>query len=455
MNLHPIHKGDVSLQPNTEVNDRAKLNNALNQRITRAAIILTVYAAFLNSILRSSEESVVTLYRVLLPFTLLLTITIFWRAAITRYLVYSLLITAAYSFCQLYFASKMTDPFCLSYTANILSLIAFIYLVTIWMSLCDYPSFLRHLYSWYLFLVLASIHQLITGFHYPNAPFLDGVARIFHGQENDTSLAIASFVPFLVSRLKKDFSSWIALLLGVGVIYINGTRCVLLAVAFYPALLLAGKMSRGFSRLSKLQASLTLAAVAILLGLIVYVERDAPVPMSDHVSSLQELLLEPIQQIISGYKPTEQLTSINLRVTLIGVGLDRYLGSYGFGIGPGVSTYFVREYYPDIATSMHVFIVQLLIECGWLFLGFLVVLFYTSKRRLGKHSTIVRILFLMLVTASITSGAITNYYFFACAIALLAHHEISRSNLFRRTAFDRALSKPRRILNSQSNAHLR
>ena len=396
-------------------------------------LLLTFVVAYLNPVLRASEESIFTAFRLLLPLVGAVFFVRFAHRSGTRRVILCIAVVLAYSLVQMTAFGLLSDGFIWSYLINVIALIVFIFFIHTYQELYGRDSLFRHLYFWYAVLVIASIHQLLTGFAYPNVEHREGVARIFHGQENDASLALAAFVPILLQRSRHDPLAVVLLVAGVCIIYLNDTRGVLIGVAAYPVMLAVPWLANALGRRAKvLKPLLGLLILSVLLTTIGTM-KDVPIELANKESSLGELVVEPLAQIAAGEMMDAELTSINLRVTMTIVGLQQFFSTFGFGIGPGASTHFVEQYYSGIATSMHVFPLQLLTEYGWLFLA--VMLWITAKfgPRLGWRRFVPLFFFFNLVTISITAGAITNYYFFACAAFALTAPTIAKGQEIRPT----------------------
>lgn len=393
--------------------------SALVGSALKILLLLTFVAAYLNPILRASEESTLTVFRAMLPIVATVFFVRFIRLGVTRRYLFFIAIVLFYSIAQMFVFGFLSDGFVWSYLSNIVAAIVFIYFVYLYRTLYGTESLFRHLYLWYAVLVTASVHQLLTDFEYPNAPFREGVARIFFGQENDTSLALAAFLPVLLSRVRRDPLAAVLAIAGVVIVYLNNTRGVLVAIAAYPVML---AVSWAIGRLSQRAAILKpIVAAIVVLGVLsgVYFLQDSAIRFTDYETTLSELVVDPVTEIVTGQMMDAELTSINLRVTLALVGLLQYASTFGFGVGPGASTYFVQQYYEGVATSMHIFPLQLLTECGWLFLATVIWIAFVWGPRLGWKRFLPVFIYLNLAACSITAGGITNYYFFACAVFIL------------------------------------
>ncbi len=308
-----------------------------------------------------------------------------------------------------------------SYLINIFIAIAFIYLIVIYIAAFGTGSMFRHLTVCYALIVALSFHQIWTGVHYPNTPYHDGVACIFMGAVNNTSLAIAGFGAVLwlealrTSRPVRFVSgAFAAFLLGLVIVYINGSRGIFLAMILL-LLLICGKEILVRIQVKSMFVRVALSALLVMgtIGLVTTLSEYEIWEYEGGGGTIRELIFDPALSILRGETAEQQLTSVNLRVTAVGIGLQNWKQTFGFGIGPGASTAFVEKIYGGIARSIHIFQFQMLIECGWLFVAMLVWLVRCCSRRGPLFWPI--LIFLIGATSSMSSGAITNYFFLACA----------------------------------------
>lgn len=289
--MHPA-AGNLGEQDEVSRRSAAALGTGL-----KILLICTFITAYLNPMLRPSEESVVTAYRLILPLVAGALLFRYIRRPVTQKFALYIAVVVAYSLAQMFVFGLFSDGFVWSYLINIVALILFIYFVYLYLDRYGSESLDRHLYFWYVVLIVASAHQLLTGFAYPNVPYREDVARIFFGQENDASLALAAFMPMLFARCNRDPLALLLLAAGVFLIYVNNTRGVLIAVAAYPVLLgTCWAIERFGRRIRPLRPLLAVLLVGVVAASI-YSFRDTPIWLTNDFTSLGELLLDPLAEI--------------------------------------------------------------------------------------------------------------------------------------------------------------
>lgn len=384
---------------------------------SKAEYVVLFIAAFLDPILRTSPESDITLFRVLFPLFIILRFPALVTLPAFR-MAFALIGTAVlYMGLQIIFLKYETEFFVLSYAILVICATLFIYIV--------YAAYRHHgilfvidlLIIWYVLMVLASLIQIYFPFDLPNAPHRVGVARIHFGQENDASIAIASLFPLLFWRFKHALLSWGFLATGLFVIYENGTRMVILAVALLLLMMLLSYLARRMAQISKIPSVLVwLTGGMVMVGLI-FLIRDMPIHFPDHSTSLMELIMTPLDEVFAGRMP-EEYTSVNVRVIAAIAGLGALASTYGFGVGPGASRFVVGEHLdPAFVSSMHSFPIQLIVELGWLVVAIATFLLLRFRRQINWSAFTGIIIFNVALVASATSGAITNYFFLTCLAA--------------------------------------
>jgi hypothetical protein len=342
----------------------------------------------------------------------------------------------AYSLAQIVIGGPLRDPFMFSYLANLVVLLAYIFLIDTFIRRYGFERFYRHLYVWFTVMLILSIHQLITDFEYPNAPFRAGVARIYFGQENDASIAIAAFIPFLFFIRRRILLSLLLLIAALSVLYLNSTRVALLALVFYPLFMLMAWISSWLRDKYSAPHWLSMLVLMLIASTAVLLLRDVPIPLRGYDATLNELVLEPIGKILTGAKQ-EVITSINVRVTLAIAGLHALASTLGFGVGPGGTTHIVAEHYdPSFVISLHVFPLQLLVEHGWMFIAAILWFIMHYRRLLSWRRYLPYLAFAALASSSGTLGLVTNYYAVACMIFALYY--------FRSPARDESAEAPQR-----------
>lgn len=391
----------------------------LSETLLYLFLATTIFTSYLNPILRTSPDSGITVFRLLIPVAIMLLVGKFLFQRRTLIFLLFVAILLAYSLVQIVIGGPLRDLFMFSYLANLVVLLAYIFLIETFIRRYGFERFYRHLYVWFTVMVVLSIHQLITGFEYPNVPYLAGVARIYFGQENEASIAIAAFIPFLFYIRRRILLSLVLLIAALGVLYINSTRVVLLALAFYPVFILLAWISSWLRDKHSVPHWVSMLVLILIVSITVLLLRDVPIPLHGYQGTLNELVLEPIGKILTGTQP-EVFTSINVRVTLAIAGLQALASTLGFGVGPGGATHVVAEHYDrSLVISLHIFPLQLLVEHGWMLIAAIIWFFMRYRRLLYWRRYLPYLAFAVLATASGTLGMVTNYYVAACMVFAL------------------------------------
>jgi hypothetical protein len=403
----------------------AQIPHPLTEEARRRAVALasqkmlllaTFVIAYLNAILRTSVDSPASLFRIILPFVTLYFVLKHLRQQLTTRLLLVLCVLLSYCLTQILLLGLSGSAGVWSYLVNLAATAIFVYFVVWYHGAFGTRSLFNHLYLWYCVLIALSVHQLITGVEYPVVPNRDDVARIFFGQENDCSLAIAAFLPMLVFRARRDPIALVLFAIGFAVTYLNGTRGVVLGIGAYPVVLAAFAVLGKFAKRARPLRPLLFAIVILFVAIPVYLFRDTHISLvGDEEGSLTTLVIDPITEAARGQMMDAEITSTNVRVTFIVIGAQHYLGTYGFGIGPGAFQELGGSIFPDLAASMHVFPLQMLAELGWMYVALMIWIIRLGVRRFGWASFMPTFIYYNLICMPITSGAITNYYFFACA----------------------------------------
>lgn len=382
-----------------------------------AAFSILFIAAFLDPILRISAESDITLFRVgIFAFLAVFSFKLL-RLPGAKTAIAIGTVWAIYMACQILIFGHWNNFSVLSYAALVLCLIVYLFINYSCCIIYNTISLFKLLYFWYIFIVLLSIIQLLTDLKIPNAPFRESVARIYFGQENDTSTALAAFFPFLLYRLRKDAFAAPLLIAGIATVYLNGTRMVLLAIGFYLCLLGGVWIVNQIRLHTAVKAIWVWCGFALVAAFAAYLARDIPIEFPDHSATLTEMVFLPIDDIMEGRLQVEQITSINIRITAAIAGVHAYLQTLGFGIGPGASRFIIAQYYPaSLVTSMHSFPLQVLVEFGWLAVVTVVFLAVRLRNSMNWEHFVPYLTYMIAVVSSATSGTVTNYFLFSCLV---------------------------------------
>lgn len=380
-------------------------------------MVLTIVAAFLNPVLRLSPDDPVTLFRIVFPaIAIALIIRTIFQPETALFLL-NLAAFTGYSILQLVAHNATRDGYMLAYFINIATLLLFLHFIANFARGHGTTKLHDVLYWWFVLIMALSIGQLLTGLPFPNAPFRQGVARIYFGQENDASVAIAAFLPLMFWRSRWRLFSVLLLTAAIYVLYVNGTRTVLIAIAAYPLLLGYAFLGNWLKRAYGVPWRISLPLPIVLSIAFAYAIQDAEIKFADHSTSLNEMLFTPIWEILAGRDLRDAETSINVRITLIVAAFKAWLTTLGFGLGPGGTTHVVALYYPrDYVRSMHSFPLQVLFEHGWFLIASIAFFIWRFADELDWRRFFPYAIYLLLAVSSATSGLITNYYFFACTV---------------------------------------
>lgn len=359
---------------------------------------------YFNAVLRTSLESGITLFRVLLPVMILVSFVIFksmtvkYCAVVIVLLIYALFTTQMMSnfetFNVIYFLHYCT--------------IIFVSLLTLALiRKFGIASVYNHLRNVYILMIAMGILQFYYPYELPNTYYRQTI-NAFYWVENDLSTALAAFIPFLLMSSNKKYVNWVLAFLGIAIIIYNSSRIALLALIFFIVFKILNRFGwMGYA----------IAALTVLLLFLLF--KDFKLESN----TLYQLLVEPFGHIFS-LSRYDRFGSIYDRTNALIFGIKELIASSGFGIGPGNATAMFKEpkYFLPTAESMHNFIAHIIVEYGWLMLIILtwfLIRSYNIRRRLGIKLKQDRVLLIYLITVSLASltqseGLFSNYYFFVC-----------------------------------------
>ncbi|MCA1649536.1 MAG: O-antigen ligase family protein [Acidobacteria bacterium] len=238
------------------------------------------------------------------------------------------------------------------------------------------------------------------------------------GQE--ASLAILGYLAVLFAYSRLRPAGLIAALGGIAVIWINGSRAVLLATALLLVVTALLKLTSALPRAYRRQWSIPhVAGVVTLLLIAAVAVKDVPIHMPDHDTSLHELVEAPLEHIVS-LRLSSNYTSVDVRANLAIAGLRALYDTAFLGIGPGNSRAITARFYaPRLVTSFHNFLMQCVAEYGLLALAaFALLLTFVVRRRVNPQA-IAGIGALTLGTFGTAASVFSNFYFLSCLFLLL------------------------------------
>lgn len=380
--------------------------------LERVLVYFFLFTGYCNTVLRLSDESDFTLFRILLPIGFAY---FFWQysksailcaSAIFSFFIYglftSLFLSRFSGFSVVHLLHYTTLIFLLFFTSSLIRRFGIL-------------SVFAHLRSIYVLMIFLAAVQLLTAFEFPNTTYR-GTLNIFFGVDNDFAAALAVMIPALLMDRLHPFSSKILAGAGTAIIAYNGSRIALIALVLFVIFILLNK----YSYLGWIFSSL---GVVILF----FVFRDYRLGGD----SLEKLLLEPFQHIFT-LTPSGMHGSIYYRTDALIFGIKELISTLGFGIGPGNATrmFELPEYTLEGAQSMHNFVAQTIVEFGWLMIA-LILLFIKSlfSERRSRVMT-VYVVTVALASLSQSEGLFSNYYFFVAGLCCFRYLSIdSRSQI--------------------------
>jgi hypothetical protein len=239
-----------------------------------------LFIGYLNTVLRISLESNITLFRVLLPVMIIFSFFIF-RSTMIKFcgivfvfLVYGIfnsLVTSRFEnfnvvyflhYCTLIFLGLLTFSLIRKYGPHVV---------------------FNHLRTVYILMLIIAALQFIFQFEIPNT-YYRGTLNIYYWVENDLSTALAAFIPFLLAAPNKKTANWILGFLGIAVIVYNSSRIAILSIIFF----IVFKALNRFGRTGYI-----VSAVTVLLLFLVFKDYKL------EGNTLYQLLINPFQHIFT------------------------------------------------------------------------------------------------------------------------------------------------------------
>lgn len=336
---------------------------ALDAVLVPLLYFVIVIAAF-NTVLRSEIESSITLYYAAAPILLvilLLTTTWFfrWIVAFVIAAIYGVLVARWFGTPQEFYVPKLLF---LLFLLTFFGVMRFLHLRD--------PNFteniLRTLWGLTLAVFALAIIQSITGFRLPNVDPADyGYLTAYFFTPNDVALFVSAGLTLVLMR-RGPFQLKAALFTGVLILNtVNDARAALMAMAIIPVVFYVSKSASMFRSPPLVVAGLAgIGLAALIFGGSAIEFQVGAVRLNFY-----ELLAEPIRRIV-------QLDDYNLRGSLYDrsdaliISIREFIGTLGFGLGPGGSTYLLSlpEHKLVTAESLHNAMAEFAVEFGVLFL---------------------------------------------------------------------------------------
>jgi len=382
----------------------------------------TLILSFMHAVLRLNESSSMSLYRVLMPFSLLILFLGYKKSKksiiiVGLIIIYNILIGFFYSSDFLHMGVLFLHYISI---LNIFLIIQYIY---------DKKGFgpvYKILYSFLLLSILIAILEMIFQFRLPNtAVYYDGSVSAFNWNQNELGTIFLSFVPFLLVY-EKNKIKLLLLLSIIIIVYINDSKLVLIGILI--AILLYN-IKKNIFEINIYFKNITLFLFLFLIFFLFFLPYDEIyISFRDYDISIYELLGMPISHILTLTPFPDMGGSETTRANTIIYGITELVNSHFFGIGAGNSLTMLEkpEYQLMSAKSMHNLPIQLVVEQGIgvlvLYIS-LIVLFVKLliKQNLTNIQLVVFVSIPSIFIGSMGSsiGIFSDYFFFASIFLMI------------------------------------
>lgn len=367
-----------------------------------------VLLSFMHVVLRPNEESHISLYILALPFSLIYigckTMKKEWKIYVGFgiLLLYNYLLTYFYCNIYSYYLVSSYHYLCLF---NVLMILIYLY------RKMEFRNIYFFLKAFFHLSIVIAVLEIISGVDLPNVAghYNYTVVSAFTYNVNEFSVAMASFLPLYMIFEKKSKEKFLFIAIALWLMYYNDSKitlisCILAFMCFY-----ANK------HVHPIIIILFLVSIPVTLSFIGNIE----ITFRDYSMSLNDLLLGPIQHILSGNE-IGIVSSIGSRVNAVINAIKEWYDSYFMGIGIGGTLHMMERLQLYGAKSIHNLPIQLLTENGiviffmyvWLLFRFIKLL---VKKYLQADEQLFVFAFVCFFIGSMGSsvGIFSNYYFWA------------------------------------------
>jgi len=369
-------------------------------------VIFTI--AGLSTILRPSIESKITLFRVLLPFLVLLLLIINKRKFINFFILSSTFVLYAIIVSYISVFQTVNTPFILYYVTLFF---LFFYSSAVFKKY-DKIEIFSYFKGLYICLLVLGFTQYFFGGVYFNTQDRLPAINIFFWNENDYSavLTLLTCFYFIVVNNKLKY---ILLFCSLFLIVHNDAKMAVIALMlfFLGSIMLKIKLSR--------KLKLGFMGFVLIAAITAYFLKDYRIQGGYSISTIVENLVERIytQEILL------HLGSFNSRSNAIILGVGNFFNSFGLGIGPGNSILMMTEIVIPgterwAAKSMHNFIFQIITEAGVFGITLLLAIYFKIRKIIKRNTDyskgvlIVYFLSIIITITILSGGAWSNYFFF-------------------------------------------
>lgn len=398
-------------------------------RTDNLVVFSALFFSFLHVILRVSETSSFSVFRLITPILLL-----YLLLKNSKYIKLALFFFffLIYNFILSYFYDSRCE-YCMAFTFHYSCLftlgLSMHYLIKN-AKLKDIYTFLK--YSLYLFIIIW-IAEYIFKFNLPNvAIYSDGSRSSVFWVQNDFATGIIGFLPlFLI--FEKQTKRIVFLILVSYIFYVNDSKVALIAFLLVINVFFLLKFS------PRIRIIFFSFISIFFIVIVIFFAAKIQLNFRDNVLSLSELIIDPINHIFSLKPYADKGGSIQTRTNAMIYALQTFKESFGLGIGAGNTITMLQkpEYKLISAKSIHNFPVQIIVENGLIAIIAVIlllrkqfsILFLKSNTRIDKLYLLVFSCYI-IGTLSSSVGIFSNYFFWANLFFVLMLHKSDDIELF-------------------------
>lgn len=381
---------------------------------------IMLFLAFLHAVLRSSPESSFSVYRMLLPFSLLLISLKNYKQTTYYYVLFVFLI---------FYNLILTYVYCNQYTH-------FVVMVLHYFSLFNIFLIVKYLYGKYGFEQLykffraffflsigVAILEYVTELRLPNtAIYEDGSVSAFAWNQNELGTALFSFFVLYLIYEKNNFIKIATICVYFFLNFVNDAKVVLIASVLAIFLYLHQVW---FSK--KVKYVLNFTGIFLIFVLFMLPYDEIYVSFRDYEISLEVLLVNPIEHIVTLTPFPDLGISIETRANAVIYAIQEFIDSNFMGIGMGNTLVMLEkpEYSMEAAKSIHNFPVQVLVENGFLILMFYIAVLVKFIKVMWKNTSkkdilaYVAIPSFFLGSMGSSVGIFSNYFYMSCLFFII------------------------------------
>ena len=395
--------------------------------ITFFSVILIL--SFMHSILRINDTSSLSLYRLLMPFSLLIFIFTFRKSLnififYFLFFFYNLILTVIYTSNYSHFV--ITSIHYLS-ILNIYIIIYYLYISV------GFRYIYNLLYYFFFISIILAILELLFNFQLPNtAIYYDSSVSAFNWNQNELGTILLSFIPFILVY-KRKYIKVLFLSIVIYINFINDAKVVLISIILAIFIYILKTSFLEVNKYLKLLFFISLIFICIILINLPY--ETINLQFRDYEISIYDLLILPLSHISELSPFIDHGGSITTRANTIIFGLIELKNSFFLGIGTGNSLVMLEkpQYLLMSAKSMHNLPIQLIVENGIIMLVifiYLLIIFFKLlyKQNLKKEQLLILVAIPTILLGSMGSsiGILSDYFFFASISLMIIHYKYSK-----------------------------